>query len=75
MKEVKAFVHRGRVAEIVHALNTAGYRHLTVIDVRGLLRELSAREEEYPSSSVSVLRTRSASRSCARMTTSTALRS
>ena len=62
MKEVKAFVHRGRVAAIVHALNTAGYRHLTVIDVRGLLRELSAREEEYSLSSVSVLRTRSASR-------------
>jgi nitrogen regulatory protein P-II 1 len=47
MKEVKAFVHRNRVAEIVHALSTAGYRHLTVIDVRGLLRALSAREEEY----------------------------
>jgi nitrogen regulatory protein P-II 1 len=47
MKEVKAFVHRHRVAEVVHALNTAGYRHLTVIDVRGLLRALSAREEEY----------------------------
>jgi len=47
MKEVKAFVHRGRVAEIVHALNAAGYRHLTVIDVRGLLRALSAREETY----------------------------
>jgi nitrogen regulatory protein P-II 1 len=47
MKEVKAFVHRHRVAEIVHALSTAGYRHLTVIDVRGLLRALSAREEQY----------------------------
>jgi nitrogen regulatory protein P-II 1 len=47
MKEVKSFVHRNRVAEIVHALSTAGYRHLTVIDVRGLLRALSAREEEY----------------------------
>jgi nitrogen regulatory protein P-II 1 len=47
MKEVKAFVHRGRVAEIVHALSTAGYRHLTVIDVRGLLRALSVREEQY----------------------------
>jgi nitrogen regulatory protein P-II 1 len=47
MKEVKAFVHRHRVAEIVHALSTAGYRHLIVIDVRGLLPALSAREEEY----------------------------
>ena len=47
MKEIKAVVHRGRVAEIVHALSAAGYRHFTVIDVRGLLRALSAREEEY----------------------------
>jgi len=47
MKEVKAFVHRGRVADIVHALSAAGYRHLTVIDVQGLLRALSAREESY----------------------------
>lgn len=47
MKEIKAFVHRGRVADIVHALEEAGYRHLSVFDVKGLLRALNAREQEY----------------------------
>lgn len=47
MKEVKAFVHRGRVADIVHALEQAGFRHLSVIDVKGLLRALSDREQNY----------------------------
>jgi len=47
MKEVKAFVHRGRIADIVHALEGAGFRHLSVVDVKGLLRALSDREQSY----------------------------
>lgn len=47
MKEIKAFVHRGRIADVVHALDAAGFRHLTVIDVKGLLRALSSQEENY----------------------------
>lgn len=47
MKEVKAYVHRGRVADIVHALEAAGFRDLAVFDVKGLLRALSAREQDY----------------------------
>ena len=47
MKEVKAFVHRGRVADIVHALADAGLRHLSVVDVKGMLRALSERESNY----------------------------
>jgi len=47
MKEVKAFVHRGRVSDIVHALEQAGYQHLSVIDVKGLLRAVSTQEQTY----------------------------
>ncbi len=47
MKEVKAFIHRGRIADIVHALDEAGFRHLSVVDVKGLLRALSDREQNY----------------------------
>lgn len=47
MKEVKAFVHRARIGDIVHALEEAGFQHLSVVDVKGLLRELSDREQSY----------------------------
>jgi len=47
VKEVKAFIHRGRIADTVHALEQAGFRHLSVIDVKGLLRALSEREQNY----------------------------
>ena len=47
MKEVKAYIHHGRVADIVHALEAAGFGQLAVFDVKGMLRALSAREQEY----------------------------
>ncbi len=47
MKIVTAFVHRGRVSDIVHALEAAGMRYLTVIDVKGLLSAISSQEESY----------------------------
>lgn len=47
MREIKAFVHRGRIADIVRALEGAGFHHLSVIDVKGLLRALSDREQTY----------------------------
>ena len=47
MREIKAFVHRGRVSDIVRALEERGYWRLTVIDVRGLLQALSDREYAY----------------------------
>ena len=47
MKQLKAFVHRGRIADIVHALEQAGFRHLSVIDVKGLLSAISNREQNY----------------------------
>ena len=47
MKEVKAFVHRNRIADVVGALSSAGYRNLSVIDVHGLLRALDTQEQQY----------------------------
>jgi len=37
MKEVKAIIHRGRVVDVIHALEDAGFRYLSVSDVKGLL--------------------------------------
>lgn len=47
MKQIKAFVHRNRVAALIHELEDAGFRRLSVFDVKGLLRALSAREQQY----------------------------
>ena len=47
MKQVKAFVHRKRVADLVHALEAAGFSRLSLFDVKGLLRTLDVREQEY----------------------------
>ena len=47
MKQIKAFVHRNRVADLIHALEAAGFRRLSLFDVKGLLRALSAREQQY----------------------------
>lgn len=47
MKQIKAFVHRKRVSDLVHALEKAGFRQVSLFDVKGLLRALDAREQEY----------------------------
>ena len=47
MKQIKAFIHRARVGDIVHALEAAGHRQLTVFDVKGLLQAVSNRESQY----------------------------
>ena len=41
-KEVKAFIHRNRVADVVDALNKAGFRNITIVDVQGMLKALSS---------------------------------
>jgi len=46
-KEVKAFIHRNRVADVVSALNNAGFRNITVVDVQGILQALSSKEQNY----------------------------
>ncbi len=47
MREIKAFVHRNRIADVVNALSAAGFRNLSVIDVQGLLRALDNKEQQY----------------------------
>ncbi|MBN8214252.1 MAG: P-II family nitrogen regulator [Xanthomonadales bacterium] len=47
MKQIKAFVHRNRVGDLIHALDAAGFQRVSLFDVKGLLRALSAREQEY----------------------------
>ncbi len=47
LREVKAFVHRNRIADVVDALYGAGFRNLTVIDVQGLLKAIDTKEQQY----------------------------
>ncbi len=45
--EVKAFIHRNRVTDVVDALYRDCFRNLTVIDVQGLLKALDSKEQRY----------------------------
>jgi len=47
MKEVKAFVHRNRIADVMHALEKAGFNRLSVIDVKGMLKAMDEKERGY----------------------------
>ena len=47
MKEIKAFIHRGRAADVVHALVSASYTQLSVTDVKGTLEALTDAETDY----------------------------
>lgn len=47
MKEIKAFIHRSRAVDVTHALRGAGYDKLSVVDVKGMLEALNAKEREY----------------------------
>jgi len=46
-KEIKAFIHRNRVADVVNSLNNAGFHNITVVDVQGMLKALSSQEQHY----------------------------
>ena len=46
-REIKAYVHRNRIADVVDVLYDAGFRQITVIDVEGLLQALDSREQRY----------------------------
>ena len=47
MKEIKAFIHRNRAADVVRALRGAGYTNLSVVDVKGMLAALDEQERNY----------------------------
>lgn len=46
MKQIKAFIHRNRVADVVGALKGRGYNHLSIVDVKGLLEALDIIREK-----------------------------
>ncbi len=47
LSEVKTYIHRSRVADVVSELTNAGFKNLTVIDVQGLLKSLDSKEQHY----------------------------
>jgi nitrogen regulatory protein P-II 1 len=47
MKQINAFVHHIRTAPIIEALSDAGYRNITLLDVKGSLKPLSDTEKDY----------------------------
>lgn len=47
LSEIKCYIHRSRVADVVSELTNAGFKNLTVIDVQGLLKALDSKEQHY----------------------------
>jgi nitrogen regulatory protein PII len=47
MKLVKAFIHHVRVPDVVQALADAGYRSITLHDVKGMLKPITEAERDY----------------------------
>ncbi len=51
MKEIKAFIHRNRVADVIHALKINNFCskpcNLSVVDVYGSLRPIDNKEKNY----------------------------
>lgn len=47
MKQIKAFVHRNRVSDLIHELAAAGFQRLSLFEVKGLMRALNAREQQF----------------------------
>ena len=47
IREIKAYIHRNRGADVVSALSSAGFQSLSVIDVQGYLRALDGDEQQY----------------------------
>ena len=47
MKQIKAFVHRNRVSDLIHGLVAGGFQRLSLFDVKGLLRALNSREQQF----------------------------
>ncbi|MCF6258037.1 MAG: P-II family nitrogen regulator [Gammaproteobacteria bacterium] len=47
MKEIKAFIHRNRIIDVIRALKEADFRNLSIIDVKGTLKALDNKEQDY----------------------------
>ncbi|WP_369857995.1 P-II family nitrogen regulator [Candidatus Thalassolituus haligoni] len=47
MKQVTAFIHHVRSADVIDALRDAGYKNLSILDIKGSLKPLGERELAY----------------------------
>ena len=47
MKEIKAIIHRNRIADVVHALKSAGFGNLCIVGAKGMLKALDSKEQDY----------------------------
>lgn len=47
MKLIKAFIHHVRTPDVVQALADAGFRNITLQDVKGILKPLSDDERDF----------------------------
>ncbi len=51
MKEIKAFIHHSRIADVLHALKNArfcaGSYHISINNVSGVLQALDSKEQNY----------------------------
>lgn len=47
MKQIKAFIHHVRSATVVEVLRDAGYKNITLLDVKGTLKPLNESEQDY----------------------------
>jgi nitrogen regulatory protein P-II 1 len=45
--QIKAFIHRNRVADVVNALAGNDYQQVVIADVQGLLSALDSAEQRY----------------------------
>lgn len=46
-REITAFIHRSRVADVLNALRTAGFRNVTLLDTRLLSQAFEAKGREH----------------------------
>lgn len=44
MKQITAFIHHVRSADVIDALRDAGYKNLSLLDIKGTLKPLGERE-------------------------------
>lgn len=47
MKRITALLHAQRMSDIVHGLEAAGERRLSIVNARGLLQAANAREQDF----------------------------
>lgn len=49
MKKITAFIHHVRSADVIEALRDAGYKNISLLDIKGTLKPLGEQELAYSS--------------------------